>query len=102
MSAAFIRELAGGVGLAVCVQPRASRTEIGALVGNELKIHVAAPPVDDAANEALVRFLAKGLACGRGRIQVVRGARSRHKVVAIAGITAAEVVRRLAGLLHTP
>ena len=47
----------------VKTQPRASRNEIGEAVGHELKIKITAPPVDSAANEALVKFLAEALGC---------------------------------------
>jgi uncharacterized protein (TIGR00251 family) len=95
MSAGFIQEQAGRVLLSVRVQPRASQTGIGEAMGAELKVRVAAPPVDDAANEALVRFLAKSLGCGRGQVSVVRGGKSRHKVVAVEGVKGADVLARL-------
>ena len=50
-----------GVLLSLKVQPRASRDEVGEALGNELKVKITAPPVDSAANEALVRFLAEVL-----------------------------------------
>ena len=68
------------------VQPRASKNEIGEALGNELKIKIAAPPVDSAANDALGRFLADVLECPRGAVQLVRGQTSRHKVIAIHGM----------------
>ncbi len=81
--------------LRVKVQPRASRSEIGEVLGQELKIKITAPPVDSAANEALVRFLAEVLGCPRGAVQLVRGPTSRHKVIAIRGMKADEVAARL-------
>ena len=77
------------------VQPRASRNEAGGLVGNELKVRGTAPPVDDAANEAVVRLLAEILDCPRGAVQIVRGHASRHKVVYLAGLTADRVAECL-------
>jgi uncharacterized protein (TIGR00251 family) len=71
------------VWLAVKVQPRAAKNEIVEVTGNELKIKVAAPPVDSAANEALVKFLAETLDCAKGNVRLVRGATSRHKIIAI-------------------
>lgn len=85
----------GGIRLAVKLQPRASRDEIGEALGNELKIKVTAPPVDSAANEALVRFLAERLDCPRGSVQLVRGHTSRHKTIAVQGLSAADVLARL-------
>jgi len=58
---------------------------------------VTAPPVDSAANEALVRFLAETLDCGRNRVELVRGQTARHKTIRVLGMTAEEVVRRIHG-----
>ena len=92
----FLTAHADGVTLAVKLQPRASCTEIGVLTGPELRIKVTAPPVDAAANEALVRLLAETLDCPRGQVQLIRGQTSRKKVVKIFGLAAAEGLRRLA------
>ncbi len=81
--------------LSVKLQPRASNNEIGTPVGGELKIKVTAPPVDAAANEALLRLLADRLDCSRGSVQLVRGQTSRHKTVGIRGLSAADVLARL-------
>lgn len=81
--------------LHVKAQPRAPRNEIGEAMGSELKIKITAPPVDSAANEALVKFLAEILGCSRQRVQLARGATSRHKVVAIHGLKAEDVAARL-------
>lgn len=87
----------GGVWLALKVQPRASKNEFAGLVGNELKIKVTAPPVDAAANEAVLRLLAATLGCPRGAIHLVRGHTSRHKQVVVRGLVAADVAARLGG-----
>lgn len=84
-----------GVWLAVKVQSRASRNEVGEALGNELKVKVTAPPVDSAANEALIRFLAEKLKCPRGYIRILRGHSSRHKQILIEKIPPKEIVRRL-------
>ena len=85
----------GDVWLSVKVQPRASADEICQPVGKELKIKVTAPPVDSAANEALLRFLAETLGCARGALTIVRGGTSRHKVIAIRGMVIALIAERL-------
>jgi uncharacterized protein len=85
----------GGVYLAVRLQPRASRNEIDQAIGDELKIKVTAPPVDSAANEALLDLLKKKLNVPRGALELVRGQTSRHKSVFIAGLSVAEVQTRL-------
>ena len=91
----FLRVQADGVLLFVKVQPRASANEVGEPLGNELRVKVSAPPVDAAANEALVRLLAEFLDCPRNRVELVRGHASRHKVVKVYGITAEAVVAKL-------
>ncbi len=92
----FLRSQGTGVLLSVKVQPRAARTQFAGILGSELKIKVAAPPVDGAANEALVEFLAEVLGCPRRAVALVRGQASSHKVFEIAGMTPANVVIRIA------
>jgi uncharacterized protein (TIGR00251 family) len=94
----FLRAVAGGIELAVKLQPRASRNEIGEALGNELKIKVTAPPVDAAANQALVELLTDKLDLPRGAVQLVRGHTSRHKTVRITEMTVEEAERRLSGV----
>jgi uncharacterized protein (TIGR00251 family) len=89
------RETPAGVQLAVKVQPRASRQEIAGLQGAELKIRISAPPVDSAANQALVEFVAECLGCSRGQVQLVRGGSSTHKTLLLTGVTAATAARLL-------
>src|SRR5713226_6857627 len=91
---AFLQVHDNGVCLAVRLQPRASKNEIVGPVGNELKIQVTAPPVDAAANEALLRLLVEALACPRGAVEFVRGITSGHKQVAVRGLSPADVVER--------
>lgn len=84
-----------GVLLSLKVQPRASRNEIGDLAGTELRVKVTAPPVDSAANEAVLRLLAGALDCPRGAVQLARGGTSRHKVILITGLPAETIAARL-------
>lgn len=91
----FLRIQADGVLLSVKLQPRASANEICASLGDELRIKVTAPPVDAAANEALLKLLADRLDCARGRVELIRGPRSRHKVVKLHGFTLEELRRKL-------
>ena len=65
----FIQERPEGVYLAIKVQPRASKNELAGALGNELKVKVTAPPVDSAANQALVEFLAEALHCSRSAVR---------------------------------
>ena len=92
--ATFIREMLGDTLLSIKLQPRASANEIGKPLGDELRIKVTAPPVDAAANEALVELLSEKLDCAKGRIELVRGHKSRHKMVKLYGFTPEEVLKK--------
>ena len=91
----YLRAEADGVLLRVKLQPRASENKIDAPIGDELKIKVTAPPVDAAANEALIRLLAEVLNCPKGAVQLVRGQTSRHKVIWLQGLSANAVLSKL-------
>ena len=94
----FLTVQSGGVSLAVKLQPRASTNEIVAQreFGAELRIKVTAPPVDAAANEALIRLLAERFDCPRSAVQLVRGHTSRHKIIKLHGFSADDVLAKLA------
>lgn len=83
---------AAAVRFEVRVQPRASRTELAGLHGEMLKVRVAAPPVDDAANRALVDFLAECLGVARRSVRIIAGETSRTKVIEVDGVTPQQVV----------
>jgi uncharacterized protein (TIGR00251 family) len=97
MSAPYLRVSSEGLYLSVKVQPRAARNQIAGALGSELKIKIAAPPVDAAANEALARFLADALDCRRCSVRIVRGHTSRHKTVLLQGLSPERALRVLAG-----
>jgi len=92
---AFLREQEGAVLLALKVQPRASRNEIAGPLGPQLKLKVMAPPVDSAANEAVVEFLAEHLGLPRRAVSLVRGQTSPHKTIRLDGISLADAARKL-------
>jgi uncharacterized protein (TIGR00251 family) len=79
----------------VHVVPRASATTVAGRHGDGIRIRIAAPPVDGAANEALLRFLAKRLGVSRGAVTIARGQSSRRKTVTIAGISTDAALARL-------
>jgi uncharacterized protein (TIGR00251 family) len=91
----FLQAKPEGVLLSIKVQPRASNNEIAGVLGNELRVKVTAPPVDSAANEGLLRFLAEKLACPRNKVELLRGHTSRHKIIRILGMNGNEVLTRL-------
>jgi uncharacterized protein (TIGR00251 family) len=84
-----------GVTFPVRVVPRSSRTELAGVMGGTLRVRITAPPVEGAANKALVRFLAKRLGVGRSQVAIVAGKTSRNKVIAVYGLGAADVAHRL-------
>jgi len=84
-----------GVRLKLRVQSRASRTELAGLRGDEIRMRIAAPPVDGAANEALVRFLAERLGVPRSAVRLVAGVNARSKVVAVVGVSIERAAARL-------
>src|SRR5271165_4524919 len=91
----FLRVQGDSTLMFVKLQPRASANEVGQPLGDELRVKVTAPPVDAAANEALLRLLAETLDCPRGRVELLRGRTSRHKVIKLHGLTLAAVLARL-------
>ena len=91
MSGLRIEEANGRVRLNVHVQPRAARSEIVGLHGDALKVRLTSPPVEGAANDALVKFLAETFAVGRRAVRILAGEHSRSKIVEIEGITARAV-----------
>ena len=70
----------------VRVVPRASRTEVVGEADGVLRIRLAAPPVDGAANEELVRVLARALRVSRRAVTITAGQTSRLKRIAVSGI----------------
>jgi len=92
----FIKVQANGeVLLTIKAQPRASKDAIGDVIGNELKIKITAPPVDSAANDALIEFLAEKLNCPKGAVRIVRGQTARHKTIAVRGVDLSVILERL-------
>ncbi len=91
-----IQERDGGVTLRVRVVPRASRSMIAGEIDGAVKIRIASPPVDGAANEELVRFLAKLLGVGRSSVQILAGQTSKNKIIGVSGISVELIRSKLA------
>lgn len=73
------------------LQPRASRTEVAGEREGTVLIRVTAPPVDGRANDALCRLVAKLAGVGRTRVEILRGASSRDKVLRVDGVSDARL-----------
>lgn len=84
-----------GVTITVRIQPRASRNDVSRMEDGSLKIRLTAPPVEGAANEALVKFLAELLGVARSHVEILSGHTSRQKILRISGIHPAEADRLL-------
>ena len=82
--------------LHVRVTPRARRNALGGMEEGVLAVRLAAPPVEGAANKALIALLAEAFGVSKSAVRVESGARSRHKRVRILGLSEEEVARRLA------
>lgn len=91
MSAVLAQTHGRAVRFTVRVQPRASRTEIAGVHGTALKVRVHAPPVDGAANDAVVDLLARSLRVPRSNLRVVSGAGGRSKLIEVVGVTVRDV-----------
>ena len=86
----------GHVTFRVRVVPRASRSQIVGELDGALRIRLAAPPVDGAANEELIRTLARSLGLPRAAVEIESGHSSRLKRVRIKGATQRDLAK-LAG-----
>jgi len=83
----------------VLVVPRASRTAVGPMVGDRLRVAVTAPPVDGEANAAVIDAVAQAFGVRRSSVSIVRGERGRRKTVSVEGAVpeALDAVLRRAG-----
>jgi uncharacterized protein (TIGR00251 family) len=90
-----ITEDAGGITFDVQVVPRASRDRLGPVHGERLKVQLTAPPVDGAANAALVALVAKALGRPRSAVTIVRGLTGRKKTVHVGGSSRAQLLSHI-------
>ena len=93
-----IHETSEGVTFPIRVQPRASRCECAGVQDGAVRLKITAPPVEGRANEECVRLLAETLKLRKRQITILTGLKSRNKVVAVAGLSAAALRERLADL----
>ena len=96
----WLKSAPGGIRLLVSASPRASRTEVVGVVEGRLRVRVAEPPVEGAANDELVRFLARSLGVPRSAVSVSAGAGGRRKTVLVRGVAHAAAQSLLEGHGH--
>lgn len=82
----WLRRDPGGLTLALHVQPRASRDAVAGVHDGCLRLRITAPPVGGAANEHLLRFVARLFSVPPARVSLLRGAAGRRKLVRVAGV----------------
>lgn len=87
-----VTEKDGTVTFSVKAVPRASKTEIAGEHDGALKIRIASPPVEGAANEELIRFLAKTFGVAKSAIQIITGEQSTQKTIKAFGVSAEKVL----------
>lgn len=90
-----ITAASGGVRFAIHAKPRAKRTKVVGVRDGALSVSLAAPPVEGAANDELVAYLARALVVPRREVALVRGEGSRAKLVEVKGLTVDDVRQRL-------
>jgi uncharacterized protein (TIGR00251 family) len=90
---------ASGSDLKVRVIPRAGRTAVAGMRGDALLVRLAAAPVDSAANDALIAFLAELLQRPKRDLTIVSGEKSRDKRIRIAGLSVRDLESKLSGIL---
>lgn len=91
----MIRTTDAGIAVDIRVIPRARRSELGGVRDDRLVVRLAAPPVDGAANQALIEFLADLLERPRRSVRLVSGEMSRSKRVEVQGVTLEHARERL-------
>lgn len=95
-----VQAIENGVRLAVKAVPGSSRDRIAGILGDALKVCVAAPPEDGKANDRICEVLAKALGVDRRAVAVVAGLASRNKSVAVHGVDEATARARIDAALR--
>jgi uncharacterized protein (TIGR00251 family) len=90
-----VRETAAGLQVPLHVLPRAKHCEISGIHNGALRVKVTAPPVDDAANRAIIRFFSSLLDISKSSLTILAGSKSRNKVLQIEGISAGRFLERI-------
>lgn len=90
-----LRQRGEAVSFRVRVVPRASRDKVAGIMGGLVRIQLTAPPVEGAANKALISFLSSVLRVAKRDVEIVSGQAAREKVVSVSGLSPEEVEARL-------
>ena len=94
-----IKSYKAGIQFAAAIQPRASRNQILGIHNHCLKIKLTSPPVDGAANQACIKFLAKTFGISPSRLSIVKGETSRNKTIQLEGMNPKAFMNTLASLI---
>jgi uncharacterized protein (TIGR00251 family) len=87
-----IQQGVDGIIIPVRVAPRSSKTIIDGVYQGALRVRLTSPPVENAANKALISFLARKLKIPKSAVQIVGGAKSREKRLALYGVNKQEIL----------
>lgn len=90
-----VRDTPRGAQFALRVQPRASRNAFAGTMGDAIKLAITAPPVDGKANQAVIEYLSDLFRVPKSSIVIVSGETGRNKLIAIRGMSAAQVLKVL-------
>ena len=91
----FLTDTPAGAVLSLRIVPRAAKNAIQGELGDALKLRLCAPPVDGAANAALVEFLSDFFSLPRARVQLLSGATSRNKRVLLSGVSSSAIQSKI-------
>lgn len=94
-----IKSFKDGIQFSAAIQPGASRNQILGIHNHSLKIKLTSPPVDGAANQSCIKFLAKTLGISPSRIAIVKGETSKNKIIQIEGIDSQTFMNTLEPLI---
>jgi len=90
-----IRQTPDGLVIQLHIQPRAKRSEISGVFNGALKVKITAPPVDDAANRAIIEFMSSRLGISKSKLSILSGSRSRDKILQIKSLSREDFQKRL-------
>ena len=90
-----ITAVPGGVRIEIHVQPGASRSEVAGLHGARIKVRIKSPPIEGRANAAVIAWMAEQLGVPRRAVHLIRGDKSREKMIEVEGVTVEQAREKL-------